>query len=75
MKRTSLRLLPDPRRVITKPFLPGEEAFSDGPSRVQSTLARIMAVPEAEADALLAGLLDEFGSRHRDYRQVLECGF
>jgi predicted GH43/DUF377 family glycosyl hydrolase len=71
----SLRLLPDPRRVITKPFLPGEEVFSDGRSRVKVTLDRILAIPEAEAGPLLSALLDDFGSRHRDYKQVLECAF
>jgi predicted GH43/DUF377 family glycosyl hydrolase len=75
VKTKSIRLLPDPRRVITKPFLPGEEVFSDGRSRVKVTLERILDIPEAEAGPMLAGLLDDFGSRHRDYQQVLECAF
>ena len=75
VRTKSLRLLPDPRRVITKPFLPGEEVFSDGRSRVKVALERILAMPETEAGPLLAGLLDDFGSRHRDYRQILEHGF
>jgi predicted GH43/DUF377 family glycosyl hydrolase len=75
LRKTSLRLAPDPRRVITKPFLPGEETFSEPRSRVKVTLERILAMSEAEAGPLLAALLESFGSRHRDYRHVLECGF
>jgi predicted GH43/DUF377 family glycosyl hydrolase len=75
VRKTSLRLVPDPRRVITKPFLPGEETFSNGRSRVKVTLERILAIPEAEAEQLLAGLLVDFASRHRDYEKVLESGF
>ena len=36
--------------VITKPFLPGEETFSDGRSRVKVTLERIVA-----AKAMIGG--------------------
>jgi predicted GH43/DUF377 family glycosyl hydrolase len=71
----SLRLLPDARRVVTKPFLPGEETFSDGRSRVKVVLDRILSIPEAEAQSLLAGILHDFSSRHRDFEQVLESGF
>jgi predicted GH43/DUF377 family glycosyl hydrolase len=75
VRTQSLRLLPDPRRVITKPFLPGEETFSDGRSRVKVALDRILAIPDAEAHALVAGILRDFASRHRDFQQVLERGF
>ena len=75
MKRTPHRLLPDDGRVITKPFLPGEEIFSDGRSRVKPILERVLALSEAEATPLLAGLLEDFGGRHRDYEQVLESRF
>jgi predicted GH43/DUF377 family glycosyl hydrolase len=75
VKRTPHRLLPDGRRVITKPFLPGEEIFSSGKSRVKVTLERIIGLSDAEATPLLAGLLEDFGSRHRDYKTVLEKSF
>ena len=71
----SLRLLPDPRRVIAKPFLPGEETFSDGRSRVKVTLERILDIPEADVEPLLAGILDDFGGRHRDLKPTLERSF
>ena len=70
-----LRLLPDPRRVITKPFLPGEGNFSDGRSRVKATLERILAIPEPEVQPLLADVLADFGRRHRHYDRILEASF
>ena len=44
----SVMLAPDPRRVITKPFLPGEQTYAEGSSRLQVVLDRIMAMPEHE---------------------------
>ena len=53
----SVQFVPDPRRVITKPFLPGEQADPGGSSRIQVALERIMAMSESEvADALSAAL-------------------
>ncbi len=43
--RTQHRFLPDPQRVILRPYLPGEEAFVDGRSRVRFVLDRILALP------------------------------
>lgn len=39
------------------------------------TLERILALSDAEATPLLAGLLEDFGSRHCDYQAVLERSF
>jgi predicted GH43/DUF377 family glycosyl hydrolase len=75
LKTMPHRLLPDSRRVITKPFLPGEETFSDGRSRVRVILERIMAMSDAEAAPLLATVLERFAHRHHDYTRVLECAF
>lgn len=70
--RTNHRYLPDPRRVIAKPHLPGEEVYSsDGKSRVKVVLERILAIPDSEAAEILAGVLSSFGHRHRNFTQVL----
>ena len=53
--RTPVRLTPDPHRVITKPFLPGEQIFPDGQSRVELIIKRILAMPEEEVASTLAG--------------------
>jgi predicted GH43/DUF377 family glycosyl hydrolase len=70
-----LRLFPDPRRVITKPFLPGEEIFPDGSSRIEIVLRRILAMPEHEVVATLQAAVAEFLGRHRDLEAVLESNF
>ena len=73
--RTPLRLLPDPRRVITKPFLLGEASVASGESRVKTLLDRILAIPEEKIPATLEKILRDFSTRHRDFEQVLEDRF
>ncbi len=68
----SVHLVPDPRRVITKPFLPGEEIYPDGSSRIQVALERIMAMSEAEVADVLTGALACFAGRHRDLDGALD---
>ena len=43
--RTAVRFAPDPHRVITKTFLPGEHIFPDGQSRAELVIRRILAMP------------------------------
>jgi predicted GH43/DUF377 family glycosyl hydrolase len=74
--RTSHRFLPDPRRVIAKPHLPGEEIYlPDGKSRVRVVLERILAIPEEEVAGILDSVLSDFAHRHRDFAQVLGSNF
>ena len=70
-RHDDLRVLPDPHRVITKPFLPGEETVPDGASRIDVALRRIMAMPETVV-ATLRSAVAEFVGRHRDLDGVLE---
>ena len=46
--RTEHRLLPDPQRVILRPYLPGEAVLVDGWCRVRLVSDRILALPEEE---------------------------
>ncbi len=73
--RTRHRILPNPRRVLAKPFLPGEEALLPGQSRAALLMARILAIPEAEVAALNATIMRQFDGRHRGFRQMLERQF
>jgi predicted GH43/DUF377 family glycosyl hydrolase len=74
--RTTHRILPDPRRVIAKPHLPGEEIFSpDGRSRVRVVLDRVLAIPAGEVAGVLADVRRNFAHRHRDFTQVLHHHF
>ena len=70
-----VRLSPDPRRVITKPFLPGEEIFPDGSSRIEIVLRRILALQEHEVAATLQAAAAQFVGRHPDLEAVLESNF
>ena len=73
--RTPHRLLPDPRRVITRPFLLGEASVANGDSRVKTLLDRVLAIPEEKIPATLNEILRDFSTRHRDFEQVLEDHF
>jgi predicted GH43/DUF377 family glycosyl hydrolase len=71
----AIRLVPDPRRVITKPFLPREEIFPDGRSRMQIVLDRILAMADDEVAATLTASLDDFADRHRDLDATIDRNF
>lgn len=75
IKRTQHRILLDPRRVLAKPFVPGEETLAPGPSRAGLLLARILAVPEVNVAALNADISKRFESRHHGFNQTLERHF
>jgi predicted GH43/DUF377 family glycosyl hydrolase len=73
--RTSARLVPDPTRVITKPFMPGSEHSVDGRSRVERILSRILALSESEVRTTLSTTQARFSARHVDLRSVFETNF
>ncbi len=73
--RTQHRLLPDPQRVILRPYLPGEETFVDGRSRVRLVLDRVLALPEEEIPAAWEAVRAAFSSRHPDFESVLADHF
>lgn len=58
--RAGTTLRPDQKRVLLRPFLPGDA------ERVASIVARILALPEPEVTPLLENVLAEFAPRHRD---------
>jgi predicted GH43/DUF377 family glycosyl hydrolase len=68
----SVRLVPDGRRVIAKPFLPGEEVYPDGSSRLRLVLDRIMAMSEQVVTETLVAARRSFAGRHRDLDAILE---
>jgi predicted GH43/DUF377 family glycosyl hydrolase len=67
--------LPDARRVLAKPYLPGEELILPGVSRAGLLMERILAIPEAAVGALLATILRDFAPRHRAIEKILERHF
>jgi predicted GH43/DUF377 family glycosyl hydrolase len=69
-RRTAAQLAPDPARVLARLFLPGEEPHL-AHSRAEEIVSRVMAVDEGEVERLVTRLLATFGSRHKDYEQLL----
>jgi predicted GH43/DUF377 family glycosyl hydrolase len=64
-QRHALRLTPDPRRVVIKLFVPGEDAYV-GRNRASDLLERILQLDEDEIARLLDDVLSRFAGRHHD---------
>ncbi|WP_426513161.1 glycosylase [Dactylosporangium sp. McL0621] len=63
--RSDLALTPDPRRVIVKLFMPGEDAVLVD-RRTHALVDRIADLSDEQADGQLRQTLTRFGRRHRD---------
>jgi predicted GH43/DUF377 family glycosyl hydrolase len=70
--RSEIRILPDPSRVIARPFLPGAPAFGDGPSRVLGIVERILAIPASQVEETLSALGERSRGRHHDLEETWE---
>lgn len=73
--RTPHRLCPDPRRVVARLFLPGQEMLGYGQSRAAGVVERILALTDEEVASALDDVLTGFGGRHRRLRAILEDHF
>jgi predicted GH43/DUF377 family glycosyl hydrolase len=75
IRRTQCRLSRDARRVLAKPYLPGEEAILPGESRAHLLMSRVLAIPESDVRALNADLERRFAHRHKDLHAIWEQHF
>ncbi|HUG05390.1 MAG TPA: glycoside hydrolase family 130 protein [Candidatus Limnocylindria bacterium] len=75
VRRLSHRLSPDPKRIIARPFIPGESGPVGGRTRVERIVEHVLALSRDEAEAVLAKVRTDFGARHDDLNGVLERGF
>lgn len=75
IRRTQCRLLHDARRVLAKPYLPGEEALLPGESRAHLLMARILEISEDRVRSLNVELERRFARRHRDLHGIWERHF
>jgi predicted GH43/DUF377 family glycosyl hydrolase len=75
IKRTQCRLTCDARRVLAKPYLPGEEAILPGESRANLLMSRVLAIPEHQVRSLNAELKRRFAQRHHDLQRIWERHF
>lgn len=73
--RTDVRFLPDPRRVVARLFVPGDQIFPDGRSRTELIVERILAMPDDELASTLEAAYQGFADRHADLRATLEANF
>jgi predicted GH43/DUF377 family glycosyl hydrolase len=69
--RTQVRIRPDARRVVIKPFLPGANIPSNGHARAKQVIGRILTLPEAEVASTLMATRDQFADRHPDLDAAL----
>ncbi|SCF25113.1 glycoside hydrolase family 130 protein [Micromonospora mirobrigensis] len=63
--RHDLILVPDPRRVVVKLFVPGEDDALVR-TRAQALIDRVAQLDDEETGRLLRETFDRFGNRHRD---------
>jgi predicted GH43/DUF377 family glycosyl hydrolase len=69
--RSDVTMLPDPRRVVARLFVPGHEHFVHGESRATGVLGRILELPEQVVDSTLARVRRRSDDRHRDLSTLL----
>jgi hypothetical protein len=62
--RLPVRLAADVRRVIARPFVPGQ------PARLRSIIERVRALPDAQVSSLLGALVTDYQERHKDIRAI-----
>lgn len=66
MERSSIKFLPDPARVVLRPFIPGQ------PWRVKNVIGRVSGLDDEAVQKLLDQVLVEFAGRHSDLERILE---
>jgi predicted GH43/DUF377 family glycosyl hydrolase len=64
VRRGDQVLRPDPTRVITRLFLPGQEILTNGSSRADAVIARVLNMSEQAVDGELAATRARFDTRH-----------
>lgn len=69
--RSTHTLLPNPRRVLARPFLPGEEIVLGGHSRAGLLMDRVLGLEESDVASALAHVFTRFSARHRGFERIL----
>jgi len=62
--RLPVRLAADSRRVIARPFIPGNAA------RIGDVIGRVLALSDADVSTLLSTVLSDYRQRHKDIRGI-----
>ncbi len=74
LERTTVRLRPDPARIVSQLFVAGEEMPS-GSSRATTVMRRVLALSEEQVETELAGVFERFGDRHEHLSEELVAHF
>jgi predicted GH43/DUF377 family glycosyl hydrolase len=69
-RRIDARLDPDPARVVSRLFVPGEELMTGRP-RVDGVVKRVLALSEADVTVMARQIRDRFSGRHPDLDGLL----
>jgi len=67
--RKSINFIPDPKRVIARFFMPGQE------DRAQAIIQRIVSLPEASCRQLFNDVLRSFSKRHRNISKIFDNNY
>jgi hypothetical protein len=73
--RLDLRLSPDPCRVITRPYVPGEHSPVGGRTRVERIVGQVLDLSPSATAAALDQVRAAFAERHEHLEEVLQRGF
>ncbi len=73
--RAPLVLRADPRRVIAKLFLPGQETLANGISRADQVINRVLVMTDEVVSETLAETVRLFEDRHRDLLSIFQRHF
>lgn len=69
VKRTQIRITPDPSRVLIRPFIPQNE------NRIMKIISRVLSLPEETVRMQIQSVLDDFSGRHLDINKIFERHF
>jgi predicted GH43/DUF377 family glycosyl hydrolase len=67
--RLPVRLAADARRVIARPFLPGNAA------RISAIIGRVLALTDEEVSSMLSTVLSDYRTRHKDIRGIFRQNY
>lgn len=73
--RADVVLRPDPTRVVTRLFLPGQEWRTQGSSRATAVLERVLALSDEQVERSLRQALALFADRHANLERTFDERF
>lgn len=75
VRRSDVVLFPNPRRVLARLFLPGQELHYQGVSRADAIIGRVLAMSDEHVLTTLKSVLYQFSDRHRDVSAIFSEHF